>query len=64
MFDPFSTRMKRFTVPVFLFLLATGLTGCDVIGGIFEAGVWTGFLLVAVGIAVLLWLGSRLFRRR
>jgi hypothetical protein len=56
--------MKRFTVPVFLFLLATGLTGCDVIGGIFEAGVWTGFLLVAVGIAVLLWLGSRLFRRR
>ena len=56
--------MKKFTAPLFLLLLAMGLTGCEAIGDIFEAGVWTGFLLVAVGIAALLWLASRLFRRR
>jgi hypothetical protein len=37
------------------------LTSCDVIGGIFKGGVYTGVILVVVGIGVVIWLVSKLF---
>lgn len=37
------------------------LTSCEAIGDIFGAGVWTGVILVVVGIAVVVWLVSKMF---
>ncbi len=45
-----------------LVLLATTAAGCDIIGGIFKAGLWVGVVVVAVvviGIILLI----RLFKR-
>lgn len=56
--------MKKVNTFALIALLTPLLSSCDAIAGIFEAGVWTGFILVAVGIAVVLWLGAKLFRRR
>ena len=41
-----------------LLLLAAvlGLSGCELVGDIFEAGVWVGVLLVIGVIALVLWL--------
>ncbi len=36
------------------------LSGCEVIGGIFKAGVWSGVLLVFLGIALIIFLISKL----
>lgn len=36
-----------------------GLSGCELVGDIFEAGVWVGVLLVVGAIAVAVWLLSR-----
>lgn len=35
------------------------LSGCDVITGIFEAGLWTGIILVILVIALVVWLINR-----
>lgn len=37
------------------------LTSCQAIGDIFKTGVWTGVILVVVGIGVVIWLVSKLF---
>ena len=39
----------------FLLALAVTLTGCEVIAGIFEAGVWVGVLGVIAVIAAVVW---------
>lgn len=38
------------------------ISGCDLIGGIFKAGMWVGVLAVVVVIAIIVWIASR-FRR-
>jgi len=35
------------------------LAGCEVIGDIFKAGVWTGVILVVGAVGVVIWLISR-----
>lgn len=35
------------------------LVGCEIIGNIFEAGVWVGVILVVLVIGLVLWLFSR-----
>ena len=35
------------------------LTSCEAIGGIFKAGVWTGFIIVAIIIAIIIFFISR-----
>lgn len=47
---------------VVLAVMMFALSSCEVIGDIFKAGVWTGLLLVAAVIALVIWLISR-FRR-
>jgi hypothetical protein len=44
-----------------LLILATALTlsSCQVVGGIFKAGVWVGILLVVLVVGVILWLVGR-----
>lgn len=44
---------------LFFFLSAVDLTGCEVIGDIFKAGVWTGVLLVILVIGLIVWLFTR-----
>ena len=41
---------------VLLFLSAVALTGCEMIGDIFQAGVWTGVILVVLIIGAIVWL--------
>lgn len=43
----------------FLGFIIVSLSSCELIGDIFEAGVWTGLILVAVVIALVVWLISR-----
>jgi len=44
-----------FRVLTFLVLLIS-FTSCEVIGGIFEAGVWVGMIIVVLVIAAIFWL--------
>lgn len=55
--------MKRswFLAGVLLFSAVT-LSGCEVIGDIFKAGVWVGVLLVLGVIGIVIWLVSRMNR--
>ena len=43
----------------FILLVPMALAGCEVIGDIFKAGVWTGVLLVILVIGVIVWLLTR-----
>jgi hypothetical protein len=46
-----------------LFALATVTTGCEVIGDIFGAGVYTGVFLVIFVIVIIIVIIARVFRR-
>lgn len=35
------------------------LSSCEVVGGIFKAGIWTGIILVAIVVFVIIFLISR-----
>jgi hypothetical protein len=39
--------------------MAVTLSSCEVIGGIFKAGMWVGILVVVAIIGLILWLVSR-----
>jgi hypothetical protein len=47
--------MKKILPFMFIFLV-TFLSGCEVIGGIFKAGVWVGVLIVAAIVGLILFL--------
>jgi Rrf2 family transcriptional regulator, iron-sulfur cluster assembly transcription factor len=52
--------MKHFSYLFVLLLLSTlALTGCEAIGDIFKAGVWTGVLLVILVVGVIVWLVTK-----
>ncbi len=42
-----------------LFLALAALSSCEVIGGIFKAGVWVGILIVVAVVGLIVWLISR-----
>lgn len=50
----FSTMLIIFSAIVF------SLSGCEVIGGIFKAGVWTGVIIVVAIIALVIFIISRM----
>jgi hypothetical protein len=45
-----------------LALIAGLLSSCELVGDIFEAGIWTGLIAVALVIALVIWLITK-FRR-
>ncbi len=45
-------------------LLSTLLSGCEVIGGIFKAGVWSGILLIVLGIAAIIFIATKLLGKK
>ena len=51
---------SRLTLFVFLFALATTLTGCDAIGSIFKAGTYTGIVLVFIVVALLFFIVNKM----
>ena len=42
-----------------ILLLAMSAAGCDIVGGIFKAGVWVGAIIVILIIAVIMWIINR-----
>lgn len=54
-------KNRIFIVGLFALMLTT-LTGCELIGDIFQAGVGVGIFIVIAAIALIVWLISR-FRK-
>jgi hypothetical protein len=50
---------KLFQLLTFFIVASTLLSSCEVIGGIFKAGVWVGVLVVVAIIGLILWLVGR-----
>lgn len=56
--------MKKLMPLTLVALLATTLSSCELVEGIFKAGVWTGIIVVVVVIALVIWLAAKLFGGR
>lgn len=56
--------MQRFSFYAMLLLLVTTFSSCDLVYGIFKAGLWVGIIIVILVIAVIFWLISRFTGRR
>ena len=39
-----------------LLLLAITASGCEIIGGIFKAGVWVGIIVAALVVVLIVWI--------
>lgn len=50
-------------IRLLLFLMVFFLTGCDLIGGIFEAGFYVGIIVVVAVIALIMYIIYRVFKR-
>ncbi len=59
--------MKNYT-RIFFFIgmifLMFSMQSCDIIADIFGAGMWVGVILTVLVIVFIIWLISRIFRRR
>lgn len=53
--------MKNFLPIASLALLATTISSCQLVEGIFKAGLWSGIIVVVIVIALIIWIGSKLF---
>lgn len=53
--------MKKLSLLPLLAILIS-LSSCELIGDIFEAGVWTGIIVVVLVVGLLIFLVSKLFR--
>ncbi|MCE7066731.1 hypothetical protein [Dyadobacter sp. CY326] len=53
--------MKAIINCLVILLLTLTLTSCEVVGGIFKGGVWTGVILVVAVIAIVIWALSKAF---
>ena len=45
-----------------LLIVMVTLSSCDIVGGIFKAGIWVGIVLVVIVVALIFWLLNK-FRR-
>jgi hypothetical protein len=46
-----------------LIMILTTFSSCEVIGGIFKAGVYTGVIVVVLVIVLVIWIVAKLFSR-
>ena len=53
--------MKRHIPLALVALLATTLTSCELVEGIFKGGVWSGVIIVVIILAIIIWLISKVF---
>lgn len=53
-------------IPLFSFIIAfsiTTLVSCDIIEGIFRAGVWAGIIIVVLVMVIILYIISKIRRK-
>jgi len=53
--------MKKYSSLAIVALLLTTLTSCELVEGIFKAGVWSGVIIVVIVLALIIWLVSKVF---
>lgn len=51
--------MKRIGLIAVIATVVSLLSSCEVIEGIFKAGVWSGIIIVVVVVALIIWLISK-----
>lgn len=56
--------IKRYFPLALIAFLSTTLASCELVEGIFKAGVWTGVIIVVLVIALIIWLISKVFGGR
>jgi len=56
--------MKRYIPLAAIAILCTTLTSCELVEGIFKAGVWSGVIIVVIVLALIIWLISKVFGGR
>ena len=56
--------MKKYIPLSLIALVCTVLSSCELVEGIFKAGVWAGVIMVVVVIALVIWLVSKIFGGR
>lgn len=54
---------KNLSLLTLLMILAVSSSGCEVIGGIFKAGMWVGVIMVAVILVVVFWIFGKMRSR-
>jgi len=55
-------KLMQSLVLILLLLSALMLSGCEVIGDIFQAGVWVGVILVVLVVVGVAWIAGKLRR--
>lgn len=59
-----TTKYLNKLITLFLIVISiVTFNSCDIIGDIFEAGIWSGIIIVVLVVALLIWVFSR-FRGR
>ncbi|MDY0907782.1 hypothetical protein [Pedobacter sp. CFBP9032] len=53
--------MKRIFPIALIAFLCTTLSSCELVGGIFKAGLWSGIIVVVIVVALLIWILSKIF---
>jgi len=56
--------MKRTFPLVLIAFLCTTLSSCELVEGIFKAGVWSGIIIVVIVVALIIWILSKVFGGR
>ncbi|WP_207507125.1 hypothetical protein [Telluribacter humicola] len=56
--------MKNLLNILFLLFFSLSLTSCELVGDIFEAGMWVGLIIVALVIGVFVWVFRTFFGGR
>ena len=53
--------IKRYFPLAIIAFLSTTLVSCELVEGIFKAGVWSGIIVVVVVLALIIWVISKIF---
>ena len=54
---------KHLSLLVLLTIVAISSSGCEVVGGIFKAGMWVGVIMVALILIVVFWIAGKMRSR-
>ena len=54
--------MKNLNIWFMLLAVMVTISSCEVIGGIFKAGMWVGIILVVAIVALIIWLVNKMRR--
>lgn len=53
--------MKKYSSLAFIAILASTLSSCELVEGIFKAGFWSGVIIVVIVLALIIWLLAKVF---